>query len=254
MSRQRAIDPQDAYFRDLARAKAKWGRRPAGRNASRNELVERNLPLAVDVAHRYVGQGIPLDDLIQVANLALIRAVETFDSTRGTKLSTHLYCQMRFAVLDALNTAGEVVCFPKSIAGKAARKRQRVRSLEHPVTDDDGRTLRVGETLPDDACGDPADTALAGEPPAVELGRYLDQLTPRYRWVIDGRLAGRSLGRLAAEAGLTRERIRQIEQKAIERLFAVCGRRHNGMTMTSLRLVKRVAPSNSPVEKEAACA
>ncbi len=237
---------------------AALGRRiERGDRAAYQRLVESNLRLVVAVAKRYVGHGVPLLDLIQEGNRGLLRAAEKFDWRRGLKFSTYAHWWIRQAITRALATQARTVRLPVHVhdtltrltrvtdrlrqdlgreptPGEVARATglsaalvrdlvqvaQEPVSLDLPVGEEEDATL--GEFVSDRG-------ALAPEQPvfaALErqaLARALAELTPRERRVLTLRfgLAGtrpRTLDEVGRIFGVTRERVRQIQNRALAKL------------------------------------
>jgi RNA polymerase primary sigma factor len=239
--------------RELAR------RKDEGDEAAKRKLIECNLRLVMSITRNYTKAGVPLLDLIQEGNLGLIRAVEKFDYKLGFKLSTYATWWIRQAVTRALAEQGRTIRLPvhvaeqvrrvtrgrrvlaqklnrdpshEEIAKEAGFTPERVRellelvqdpvSLETPVGD--GESL-YGDMIQDTKSAEP-DVETAERLRAVELTEALDHLDPRMRHVLAQRfgLEGnvpRTLEEVGAGLGITRERVRQLESRALRELRVV---------------------------------
>jgi len=225
--------------------------------AARQRLIKANTRLVISVAKRYIGQGVPFLDLVQEGNLGLMKAVDKFDYERGYKFSTYATWWIRQAVSRAVSDQGRTIRLPVHIGDKlrllhrASRELEqdqgrpatpeeiadtlvvapeRVRrllrlarrplSLEQPVGEEEETML--GSFIADEEAPPPpamADNALLRE----ELERILETLQPREARILRLRFGlqdGRSytLEEVGQKFGLTRERIRQIEAHALNRL------------------------------------
>ncbi|MHB1294228.1 MAG: sigma-70 family RNA polymerase sigma factor [Anaerolineae bacterium] len=224
---------------------------------ARTHLIRANTRLVVSIAKRYLGQGVPFLDLIQEGNLGLIKAVEKFDYRRGHRFSTYATWWIRQAITRALADQGRVIRLPvhlsdrirkvyqiaqqleqdwgrqptpEEIAQELSLPAQKVQwmlkvsqrplSLEKPVGEEEDSEL--GSFIPDDEAPTPSDSTyqhLLQE----KLDDILTTLTPREARILRLRFGlqdGRSytLEEVGRKFGLTRERIRQIEHEALDRL------------------------------------
>jgi RNA polymerase primary sigma factor len=242
-----------AEERELAR------RKDAGDEAAKRQLIESNLRLVMSITRHYTKAGVPLLDLIQEGNLGLIRAVEKFDYKMGFKLSTYATWWIRQSITRALADQGRTIRLPVHVAEQVRRlmrsrrvlaqklnrdptvaelatesgfPEKRVQelldlvedpvSLETPVGD--GESL-YGDLIEDLNVKAPHATT-AEKLRAAELASALQRLNPRMRHVLQRRfgLDGRpseTLEEVGAGLGITRERVRQLESRALRELRTV---------------------------------
>ena len=236
--------------RELAR------RKDEGDEAAKKQLIESNLRLVMAITRNYTKANVPLLDLIQEGNLGLIRAVEKFDYRLGFKLSTYATWWIRQAITRALADQGRTIRLPVHVADQVRRllrarrqlaqkfnreptlaelaretqqSEERVRELlelmENPVSLEtpvgDGESL-YGDLIEDVHSLAPHEQS-AQQARGRELAGALEQLNPRMRRVLSLRfgLDGESpqtLEEVGTQLGITRERVRQLETRALREL------------------------------------
>ena len=188
--------------------------------AARRRLVEGNLRLVVAIARRFEGSGLDLPDLIQEGNLGLMAAAERFDPARGARFAALAGLWIRQAICRALSAHSRLVRVPLRLAASEEFRRteQPPLSLAQPVGED-GSTL--ADVLGDGALGDPAAGLAADTGDAV--ARAFARLKDRRRRVLELRFGldgggERSLVQVAGELGISRERVRHLQQSTLHQL------------------------------------
>jgi RNA polymerase primary sigma factor len=231
-------------------------RKDAGDEAAKRRLIESNLRLVMSITRRYTRAGVPLLDLIQEGNLGLIRAVEKFDYRLGYKLSTYATWWIRQAITRALADQGRTIRLPvhvaeqvrkvmrtrrllaqklnrepalEEVARESGSSPERVRQLFELVEDTVSLETPVGDgeslyaDLIEDTQADRPETSTAESLRSAELASALEGLNPRLRIVLAKRFgledeSPQTLEEVGAALGITRERVRQLESRALREL------------------------------------
>ena len=228
-----------------------------GDKEARAHMIKANLRLVVKIAQDYSGYGLPLADLISEGNIGLMKAVERFDPAKGGKLSTYAAWWIKQSIKRALANQSKTIRLPVHMVDKIAKMRritmilteamgreptdqelaeelgiprkklellkrasQRPTSLDAPVND--GERSDYGEIIGDEKAIKPLD-ALADKNLHNQLDELLDVLDDREHRIIDARfgLNGKkpmTLEDVGREFGVTRERIRQLQNVALEKM------------------------------------
>ncbi|HEY6962486.1 MAG TPA: sigma-70 family RNA polymerase sigma factor, partial [Gaiellaceae bacterium] len=242
-----------AEERELAR------RKDLGDEWAKRRLIECNLRLVMSITRNYTKAGVPLLDLIQEGNLGLIRAVEKFDYKMGYKLSTYATWWIRQAVTRALADQGRTIRLPVHVAEQVRRvqrsRRQLAQKLNRDpsideIAADSGFTVQRVEELFDlvdepvsletpvgdgesmvadlieDEKSDSPDGVTYEHSRSAELAAAIERLNPRMKHVVLRRFGldgspPQTLEEVGQDLGITRERVRQLETRALKELRAV---------------------------------
>lgn len=237
-----------------------------GDEKARDHMIRANLRLVVKIARDYSNYGLPLADLISEGNIGLMKAVEKYEPAKGGKLSTYAAWWIKQSIKRALSNQSKTVRLPVHMVDKIARLRkistslteelgreptdtelgeilgiprkklamlkqaaQRPTSLDAPIGDEDTGTY--SETIGDSSAISPLE-ALASKEMHGELDGLRSLLDKRETKIIDARfgLNGKkpmTLEEISRDFGVTRERIRQLQNKALEKMRTALGKKEN---------------------------
>jgi RNA polymerase primary sigma factor len=238
----------------------------SGDDKARDHMIRANLRLVVKIAQDYSGYGLPLADLISEGNIGLTKAVERFDPDKGAKLSSYAAWWIKQSIKRALANQSKTVRLPVHMVQKIAHMRsisrrmteelgreptraelseetgiperklaalqqasQKITSLDAPLTEGEGATY--AEVIGDENAVDPHE-ALSWQNSAEQLEDLLSTLDPRETKIIHARfgLGGKkpmNLEEIGRDFGLTRERIRQLQNKALDKMRRALRRKDN---------------------------
>jgi RNA polymerase primary sigma factor len=238
-----------------------------GDEDARQHMIRANLRLVVKIAQDYNGLGLPLGDLIAEGNIGLMKAVERFDPKKGGKLSTYAAWWIKQCMKRGLANQGRTIRLPVHMKEKISKMSRiaaslseelgrepsieeiaeftgiptaklqalseaamRPASLDAPIGDGDCR-MTYGETVQDDGMISPDSTA-SDQDMVAQLGDLLEELDERERRIIDLRFGlggrrSRTLVEVGQEFGVTRERIRQLQNVALNKMKRALSRRED---------------------------
>jgi RNA polymerase primary sigma factor len=257
----RAAQEADELFRNRKISLRRKEQLEAEANAAREQMVRSNLRLVVNIAKNYSNRGLVLADVIEEGNLGLLRAVEGFDPDQGSRFSTYASWWIKQAIKRALINSVQPIHIPAYMVEMIARWKQTsaklkeelgrsptikemaesmnmperkvriirsaVRAFSAPTQSSSGDAeFTLGEMLADEKTPAP-DQALFSEAESEMIQKLLDQIDEReakilkLRFGLDADHEPMTLKEIGEEIGLTRERVRQIEHEALNKLNAI---------------------------------
>lgn len=231
-----------------------------GDESARTHMIKANLRLVVKIAKDYANYGLPLSDLISEGNIGLMKAVERFDPSMGAKLSTYASWWIKQSIKRALSNQSKTIRLPVHLLDKLAKVRrisavmseelgrepsdeelseetgipirklsllrqasQKPASLDAPMNDD--ASSEFGDMISDDRALDPSD-AMESKNLLGEIGDMMDSLDERESRIINARfgldgVTPMTLEEVGREFGVSRERIRQLQTIALQKMRSV---------------------------------
>ena len=250
-----------------------------GDTEARERMINSNLRLVVTIAHDYANLGLPLLDLISEGNIGLTKAVERFDAAKGAKLSTYAMWWIKQSIKRALANQSKTIRLPVHLVAKIAKVRRvslqmsdelgrdptddelcdeigiatekvarlkrlgiRPASIDRPISGDD--SMEFGEVIEDEEAQTPFEL-LRDKNLLREINRLLDVLDKREMRIISQRFGldggePKTLENVAKNFGITRERIRQLQNIALAKLRCALRKREDPLDST-LRLAERIS-------------